>query len=176
MVTAGCQAVGWDNVPGAVVRPESHDPRVSDAAWRDEVLTAVGTWNKQLEAVGCGWPFMMSSDTVGDHRVELIDNADWTYPDIDGVTFGDAPTQPAGSISIRSGPDDPIKAVSWRYSVLLHELGHGIGLDHSDPANGSSIMTPTETSHILQPADVAAAACLIGCGPCGTTADDYDGV
>jgi hypothetical protein len=173
---SGCQAIGWDNVPGAAVRAESFAPGVSNDAWRDEVQRAMNTWATHLEPLGCAPPFVMSSDTVGDHQVELIDNANWDYVGIDGVTYGDAPTQPAGSIAVRTGPADPFKGPAWRYSVLLHELGHAIGLDHSDPANGPSIMTPRETAWTLTGADVAAAACLIGCGPCGTTTDPYDGV
>lgn len=172
---AGCQAIGWDNVPGAEVRAESFAPGVSTDAWRDEVQRAMTTWSTHLAPLGCAPPFVMSADTVGDHAVELIDNANWDYVGIDGVTYGDAPTQPAGSIAVRTGPDDPIKAVPWRYSVLLHELGHAIGLGHADPANGPSIMTPKETAWTLTDDDVAAAACVIGCGPCDTTTDPYDG-
>jgi hypothetical protein len=173
LTLAGCQQTGWDHVPGAVVRPESRSPAVSDAAWRQEVMDAIDEWADLLAPLGCERPFLMSDDPVGDHPVRLIANDDWPRPGIDGVTFADEPTQPAGMIELRTGPE--VNGERWRKDVLLHELGHALNLDHSDPINGESIMTPRFTTGGITDDDITAAACAMGCGPCGTTRDPYDG-
>jgi len=172
---AGCEYDGWASVPGAQVRPENRAPFVTDAQWRLEVQLAIDEWEALLAPFGCETPFVMSVDAVGDHPVRLIANDDWTWTGADGVTFNDAPTQPAGPIEVRTGPDGEYAAVWWRRAVLLHELGHALGLGHSDPANGLGIMTPHRTTSIVKRDDVAAAACALGCGACGTTVDPYDG-
>jgi len=47
--------------------------------------------------------------------------------------------------------------------VLLHELGHALGLLHSD-------ITPSLMDHqvgqAIEPHDITAAACVLGCGEC----------
>jgi hypothetical protein len=173
-LATGCVTDGWDDVPNAQVRPESRDPAVSGAQWRAEVTAAVDEWAALLAERGCEAPFVVSTDSVGDHPVRLIANADWDGDKVDGRTWSDAPTQPPGSIEIRGGMGRPGKEISWRRDVLMHELGHALGLGHADRELAFSIMTPTFSTSEVTADDVSAAACELGCGPCDATADTYE--
>jgi hypothetical protein len=159
LLVTGC-ACGyrWDDLPGAVVTPVAAD----GPAWTAEVRGAIVEWNDALFAVGCSWPFALG--TEGGHRVELVPHDEWSWPDDE---IGRATDD---SIVIREGGDGGV----YR-PILLHELGHAIGLCHADPAFGPSVLTPAHTSQSLTPRDVAAAACELGCGPCDSNADPYTG-
>lgn len=157
-------STSWDDVPGAVLRPESHDPDVAPELWRAAVLAAAGEWNDKLAAVDCPAPFDLRPVDVGAHPVRLITRADWTNgDDIDGLTIGDAATEPPGSIEIRSSHEAD---VLWR-PVLLHELGHALGLHHADstPPTVMCAWDSCSTTYVTD-TDVARAACAMGCGPC----------
>lgn len=156
---SGCLGRGdWPDVPTAtitpVARPELHD------AWTKAVANEAEAWNSALERLGCAPPF-----AVGDagHPVRLIPDSDWGDADTDGETDG-------YEVRIREhrGAIPPIRAL-----IVVHELGHAIGLDHADPKRGQSVMIGIGLN-VWAERDSAAAACEMGCGPCEEDADPYD--
>jgi hypothetical protein len=168
LVLMGCSQLGWDDLPEASVRPVSNDPTVSQEEWEMTVKWAIWVWNSDLERAGCPAAFKMVD--VGGHPIELIPDAEWDDGTSLGYTWGDEDYQPAGGVHIRNRVDaHPTPA-----GVLLHELGHGIGLGHADPAWGQSIMMIGGERDHLEPRDIRAAACLLNCGPCDSKDDPYN--
>lgn len=146
-------------MPRSVITPEDRagDPAVD---WVATVTTAADGWSSALEAVGCPRAYTVG---LGGHRIYLVAPADWTLVDTAAMTWED------GTISV----NDRLYGTQTLVGTLRHELGHGIGLGHADPAFGPSIMLRTTDGQIY-PRDVAAAACILGCGPCDPTADPFD--
>lgn len=146
----------WDDVPGAVATPVALD--VSLPAWTRRVQSEVDVWRAALDAIGCPAPFTVGP---GGHPVELVDPSAWTLSakgNTDGTSIRILGWSP-GAIH-----DSP---------VLLHELGHALGLSHADPKFGPSLMTAHVDQAAPLPRDIAAAACSLGCGPCDPSADPY---
>ena len=152
LALSGCALDGWDDVPGAPVTPVAAPAAL--AAWELEVASAVETWEIALATVGCEAPFALSDDG---HAIFLVAPAAWSHgPTLAGIQFSDGPFDLRGWIEIREN-------TQRRDDVLLHELGHALGLLHSD-------ITPSLMDHqvgqAIEPHDITAAACVLGCGEC----------
>lgn len=145
---------GWDDVPTAVVTPAAEPSQLT--AWHAQAVALVDQWAALLAPLGCAAPFVVGD---GGHVVRLVPRADWEY-----ASRGDGWTD-EDRIEI-AGDVPPIPA------LLLHELGHALGLGHADPAFGPSLMTKQVGQGVF-PRDIAAAACVMGCGPCDA-ADHYE--
>lgn len=143
--------------PGATVQITAHAETFANdiqAEWQDAVKAAARTWNEGLATYGCAPAFAYSPNGK---PVTLVLWDDWTAAD-DVAAFTD-------SERIQAREDAWGGIVKpW---VIIHELGHAIGLGHADVAYGESIMRQP-LQHLTTPEDrdVAEAACLLGCGPC----------
>jgi hypothetical protein len=160
----GCalQPDGWHDVPTATITP--YAPDADYELWEDLVIDAAEEWNASLEDRGCAPPFRVGP---GGHAVTLIAVEDWTRPNVCGETHDSVVPWLGGwlipeTIEVSAAPD----CVGWGLDrVLRHELGHAIGLPHVT-ADVETVMAPTWSSDVVQGRDAAAAACLLGCGPC----------
>ena len=155
---AGCADTwtGWEDVPTATLTPQAAAPL--EAEWSAFVVDQAAVWSTALAASGCMSPF-----TIGDggHIIALVPAADWSYgDDVAGMT--------TDRIEVREAKTGGVR----RSAMLLHELGHALGLDHADPSFGASVMIAKPGSE-LAARDVAAAACRLGCGPCDRGVDPY---
>ena len=147
---------GWDDVPTATITPRASTAH--DAEWTAFVTDQAAVWANILAPFGCAPPFVVGD---GGHVVELVPASDWSYGDgVGGMT--------TDVIEVREAKTGGVR----RSSMLLHELGHALGLDHADAAFGASIMT-AKVGTAIAARDVAAAACRLGCGPCDPQADPY---
>lgn len=154
---------GWDDVPTAKVTAKSELPMFT-AAWETRVAKDVELWNSSLTSIGCPAPFELADNG---HSVVLVQAGTWDFESsIAGMTS-------ENGIKVQVALFVVNNEVLPHPVILLHELGHAIGLNHSDSIFGPSAMTPEPTSDSLLPRDIEAAACSMGCGPC-TSVDHYD--
>lgn len=122
------------------------------AIWHDEVTNAVSAW--QL-AIGedCRFPLYVGEDGS---PVVLFSRTEWPHAmTISGIYDGST-----GQIDVYGG--DP--AVPTRHgSVLLHEIGHAIGLDHT--SEGESVMFTYKNHNNTKPSvtDALNARSALGC-------------
>ncbi len=156
-IAAGCCDSGWSDFP-ATVTPVAPSEYLGD--WTIQVNYAITNWNEGLAALGCPEPFQLG---VGGHRVMLVPPEEWHDPDKAGFESN-------GTIEVLQG--NTMSLAEGGSAVVRHELGHGLGLGHADPAYGPSIMT-SPAGGMIYPRDFAAAACRLGCGPCDG-ADPYN--
>lgn len=151
------QPIFWRDYPMTVVI----DRRFSDRKKRD-TISAIQRWNIAAEANILTWEFSGNGqDTradgyvwttechlgIGSHGRQVLGSA-YRYYDTDGSGI---------PVSIRGGYIcmwDEIDEVDW-YPVMLHELGHIIGLNHDSSIE--SIMQPfaTSSTFIIMPDDVS---------------------
>lgn len=154
---------GWSEVPTAQVTAEVQESTQEfQDAWINKVSSDTDSWNQALISIGCPPAFEVID---GGKPIILVGFDTWSdNSPVSGVTD-------TSRIRIRSSKDQGV--MMDNPSVLLHELGHTFGLEHADPKWGPSILL-TPPSRTIQPRDVEAAACRIGCGPCNEGADPYD--
>jgi hypothetical protein len=110
------------------------------------VTVAATAWNESLP--DCQ-PFLLGQGTT----VTLVPAGEWKYGDgALGITF-----QKSRTVEIRDARPE------LRHQILLHELGHSIGLNHStEPAD---VMFPTlgGENPVLTVRDIAGASEALGC-------------
>ena len=145
LLVIGCQT-SW--APGDTVVPVLHEsaPTVWQAGWEDRVREAVDRWN----AVLCFDVFVI--DDGGTPFVLHARDA-WPY----GQTIGYMPNH---TVHVR-GPD-PEQELGLIVDVLLHEMGHLIGLEHT--AEPGSVMN-TQAGGLLtfSQRDIERAREAVGC-------------
>lgn len=150
LIAVSCGGRFWFDVPVAKLRPIGSDP-----TWRAQVAEAAGIWNRHLVALGCP-PAFVVSDGPGGHPVVLVPSEDWGRVDAAGTTLSDTWYR-VGEISVVDS-----LSPSSRGQVLLHELGHAIGLDHTD--DPGSIMRAPPLVQYVSYRDIVDAASLMRCG------------
>lgn len=165
LLVTGCVSVGFDDVPHAKVRAEIHavyveNPALDNASyWSSEVTSAVEIWNAAAIDAHCEPPFEMSTDADA-HPIHLVPRDAWPHDHKYIGMFVDEELDDAGVgyIDIRERRPKRTSHVP----VLLHELGHALGMDHDDDA--TSVMTET-VGAVVKPgaADIARMRDTLGC-------------
>lgn len=151
LALGACTYAGWDDVPGARVHPVGDDP-----AWWAEVATAVAVWNQMAREHDCPQPFVMSLETDGAHPIIFVPLAEWRFKEDAIGVYHDEYEDDIGTIYIRDRNRD-----SYR-NILLHELGHGIGLTH-DETPGDIMNLKVPELEVPSPHDVERMRGELGC-------------
>jgi hypothetical protein len=118
-----------------------------------------------MSSVGCPVPFEVADEG---HTVEMIPRERWPHGSGTlGITFDNynSPiTDPAAGewIDVMDFYPDQ-EPIDWAVPVLLHELGHAMGLQHVD--SGASVMMSSAFRPDVQYDDVINAAAQLGCEP-----------
>ncbi|MEO8548544.1 MAG: matrixin family metalloprotease [Kofleriaceae bacterium] len=133
--------------PAAVLHDGSTDPR-----WTDMVDAARAQWSEPLVAMGCADPFGGNATTP----VILVPDTAWTKPDAIGETT-------AEQIVVKGTMEEELANGSYT-SVLPHELGHALGLQHMTAIRDPESIMHTPSDQVGPSAlDIELAAETIGC-------------
>lgn len=150
-LATGCTP-GWRDVPGAMVTAIAMDD-VHQDAWHDEVADGVREWNDRLRPLGCPEPFVVGP--YG-HDVVLVPEDQGAAHGVGDNVCGRAYEGVYEYIVVK----DTENCRSHR--IVLHELGHAIGIDH--PRDEMPvIMNATPRVDHLTDWDVEQAAIALGC-------------
>lgn len=144
---AGC--INQNSWPvGTSAAAISKDP-IQQASWERSVTSAVNKWNDSLVSIGCSEFLIVDTLEYSDRKIilEPMKNQpnSTTIGEFDGnsiVVYGDS-----GELKM---------------PVLLHEIGHAIGLDHNNRKTSVMLKSPVRFEPDAQ--DLIDASKLIGCG------------
>lgn len=149
VILTSCTATS--NQPSTVVPTWTTAPSPELAlVWGSEITAAIDTWQG---AIGQDCPFPLTIGADG-NSASLLPEQQWPY----GASTSGMHSH--GQISVLG--DAP-----WGHrAVLLHEMGHAIGLAHNE-ADATSIMWPVAGSPYKAPSgeDAANMRAAIGCDP-----------
>lgn len=171
---------GYQPFPGGEATVVLHrfcrgqDCALSDTQWRGFIREAVNTWN----GAGAKFTFSTRPHRSSDDPCNLPGEVAIIQTDPDTLCPGDGPlldrSYTVGRIEYRLGgvriyiKDRPVPGAGTRSDairqVLLHELGHAVGLDHPDE-QGQTVQAVMNTSNYyttLQPDDIAGIRALYG--------------
>jgi hypothetical protein len=137
---------GWDRGDG--LDPVSRVDGVKPDVWYAEVEAASDTWRYLMEP-GC-YPFHMVEDGECGQHVILVPKSEWKRPEAAGVAYSDGHIEVIGDIPY------------YRQGILMHEIGHAMGLDHSTDID--SIMYPSVSAEEPTAQDVKDAQNASECG------------
>ncbi|MGC8640945.1 MAG: matrixin family metalloprotease [Isosphaeraceae bacterium] len=163
--------VNWDN--GVNVLNATFNARFGWAgAWQYQLARALATWesvaNINISPTTDGpYPFNTSGLAQGDPRFGDIRFGGYPFPD-DSTMLAQTYFPPpdgataAGDVEINTSMDFGIGSGYDLYSVILHETGHSLGLNH--PQNPAEVMYPTYEGVRagLAPGDIAGIQAIYG--------------
>jgi predicted Zn-dependent protease len=132
----------------------------SAQAFSDRMQRDMELWNTALEMRGCASPFRYVTNLYdADVTIYLRHKSDWPFTGSIGAQFADAiHILSEGDGSLDTYVNDPM------WNVGLHELGHGLGLEHSVYVD--SVMGDGDVAMVglpLSRRDVDDAARSLGC-------------
>ncbi len=133
--------VAWTDVPTATITAYAAPALQTDFSRYVEL--AAGRWNRLLVERGCEPAFVVGAEG---HAITLVPTAAWGYGERDGWTDEE-------QINVVGDAIPPEQ-------LLLHELGHAIGLGHVD---GEKSIMSEPIGLGIYPRDVEAAASVMGC-------------
>jgi hypothetical protein len=138
----------------ANVRPETNDP-AELVGWYIEVVTAIDMWQAVLPP-GCPRLFRVVGQNEPDAKpIRWVPREEWEWdPGWAGVTCYD----PA-FIAVKD------RSPNTHRPVLLHELGHALGLEHDDDLGDAEVMTAGSYALAPSPRDAERLARELGCWP-----------
>ena len=166
--------VSWDN--GVNVLNATFNAKFgTTGAWQYQIAKALATWesvaNINIAPVGDGpYAFNTPGLVQGDPRFGDIRFGGYPFPN-SSTTLAQTYFPPpdgstgAGDVEINTAMDFGINAGYDLYSVLLHETGHSLGLNH--PQNPVEVMYPVYQGIRtgLAPGDIAGIQAIYGARP-----------
>lgn len=127
-------------------------------AWRAAFRQAFDEWSRSsgityIEVDDDGAPPEISPGVTGvrgDVRIRMVD-----YDGVDGILAYNNFPNSGGDMTLDVSEPWASDPPGFRFlkNVLLHESGHGIGLEHVLPTDGTKLMEPFYTPNIFGPQD-----------------------
>lgn len=147
----------WDL--GVGVAPTLNSDTANLATWTTRVQLDLTTWNEQLLTVGCD--ARLHIDETSPIHIALVARDRWPVNHTGFVGYWD---EESGGISILAQTNGTLDSYTTDagWYVGQHEMGHALGLEHTLPIDGPSVMY-ADTSHAIAPVDVARVVAILGC-------------